>query len=189
MFKFLTLFIFINSAAQAAEKVGMPQLNPLSWFTQVFWLIITFAFLYAVIKKIVFPRLSDSIEQRNQHISDNIDQANSIKNQAEEKYQEYLKLLSTAKKEAQDLINNNKKVLLNNFEDKKKEIDMKLEEKLKQVNKEIDDFKKEAINNINNISTEIAKELVITVTNISVNSTSASSIVDEVSKKYLKGLN
>ncbi|KFX72240.1 MAG: hypothetical protein FF85_00765 [alpha proteobacterium QL1] len=84
-----------------------------------FWLIITFAFLYLVIKN-SFPRLSDSIEQRNEHISDNIDQANSIKNQAEEKYQEYLKLLSDAKKEAQDLINNNKKVLLNNFENKKR---------------------------------------------------------------------
>lgn len=72
---------------------------------------------------------------------------------------------------------------------KKKEIDKKLEEKLKQVNKEIDAFKKEAISNINNISIEIAKELVTTVTNINVNSASANSIVDEVSKKYLKGLN
>lgn len=79
-----------------------------------------FCFLIFSNKKIVFPRLSDSIEQRNEHISDNIDQANSIKNQAEEKYQEYLKLLSDAKKEAQDLINNNKKVLLNNFENKKR---------------------------------------------------------------------
>jgi len=39
------------------------------------------------------------------------------------------------------------------------------------------------------ISTEVAKELVKTVSKIDTNNASASSIVEEVSKKYLKGLN
>ena len=84
MIKFLlSLSIFFTSAAQAAEKAGMPQLDPTTWFPQVFWLLITFGFLYLIVEKIVFPRLSDSIEQRNDHVSDNIDEANSIKDQAE----------------------------------------------------------------------------------------------------------
>ena len=95
MVKFLlSLSIFFTSAAQAAEKAGMPQLDPTTWFPQVFWLLITFGFLYLIVEKIVFPRLSDSIEQRNDHVSDNIDEANSIKDQAEKKYQEYLSPVS-----------------------------------------------------------------------------------------------
>ena len=105
----LSLSIFFTSAAQAAEKAGMPQLDPTTWFPQVFWLLITFGFLYLIVEKIVFPRLSDSIEQRNDHVSDNIDEANSIKDQAEKKYQEYLSLISNSKKEAQDLINADRK--------------------------------------------------------------------------------
>jgi len=175
----LSLSIFFTSAAQAAEKAGMPQLDPTTWFPQVFWLLITFGFLYLIVEKIVFPRLSGSIEQRNDHVSDNIDEANSIKDQAEKKYQEYLSLISNSKKEAQDLINANKK----------KEIDKKLEEKMKEVSKEIDDFKKSAASKISSISTEVAKELVKTVSKIDTNNASASSIVEEVSKKYLKGLN
>ena len=102
MIKFLlSLSIFFTSAAQAAEKAGMPQLDPTTWFPQVFWLLITFGFLYLIVEKIVFPRLSDSIEQRNDHVSDNIDEANSIKDQAEKKYQEYLSLISNSKREAQ----------------------------------------------------------------------------------------
>ena len=171
MIKFLlSLSIFFTSAAQAAEKAGMPQLDPTTWFPQVFWLLITFGFLYLIVEKIVFPRLSDSIEQRNDHVSDNIDEANSIK-------------------EAQNLINANKQSLQSNFENKKKEIDKKLEEKMKEVSKEIDDFKKSAASKIGSISTEVAKELVKTVSKIDTNNASASSIVEEVSKKYLKGLN
>jgi len=190
MVKFLlSLSIFFTSAAQAAEKAGMPQLDPTTWFPQVFWLLITFGFLYLIVEKIVFPRLSDSIEQRNDHVSDNIDEANSIKDQAEKKYQEYLSLISNSKREAQNLINANKQNLQNNFENKKKEIDKKLEEKMKQVSKEIEDFKKSAASKMGSISTEVAKELVKTVSKIDTNNASASSIVEEVSKKYLKGLN
>ena len=181
--------IFSSAAVQAAEKAGMPQLDPTTWFPQVFWLVITFSFLYIVIAKVVLPRLSESIEQRNDHISENIDEASSLKNQAEEKYQEYLKVIALAKKEAQDLMGENKKELQAEFENKKKEISKKLEEKLEEVDKEIKEFKKEAIGNINSISTEIAKELVKTVAKTNTNNTSASTIVDEVSKQYLRGLN
>ena len=125
----LSLSIFFTSAAQAAEKAGMPQLDPTTWFPQVFWLLITFGFLYLIVEKIVFPRLSDSIEQRNDHVSDNIDEANSIKDQAEKKYQEYLSLISNSKKEAQDLINANKQSLQSNFDNKKKFTDFINEKK------------------------------------------------------------
>jgi len=99
MDKIIFLSIFLNSAAlNAAEKAGMPQLNPTTWFPQIFWLIITFTFLYLVISKIVLPRLSESIEQRNDHISDNIDEAKNLKLQAEEQQQKYQKDIEEAKK-------------------------------------------------------------------------------------------
>ena len=103
MDKFLVLFItFSSSAALAAEKAGMPQLNPESWIPQIFWLALTFSVLNLVIAKIALPRLSESIEQRDDHISDHIDEAKNLKNQAEKKYQEYLSLIENAKKEPLD---------------------------------------------------------------------------------------
>lgn len=181
--------MILSSAAKAAEKAGMPQLDPTTWFPQIFWLIITFAVLYIVIAKVILPKLSETIEQRNDHISDHIDEANSLKNQAEVKYKEYIKVMEIAKKEAQDLMSENKKKLQNNFDDKKKEINLKLEKKMKEVDQEINIFKKEATKNIENISKELAKELVKTVSKIDTNDASASVIVNEVSKKYLKELN
>jgi len=86
MDKFLVLFItFSSSAALAAEKAGMPQLNPESWIPQIFWLALTFSVLYLVIAKIALPRLSESIEQRDDHISDHIDEAKKFKKPGREK--------------------------------------------------------------------------------------------------------
>ena len=190
MDKFLVLFItFSSSAALAAEKAGMPQLNPDSWIPQIFWLALTFSVLYLVIAKIALPRLSESIEQRDDHISDHIDEAKNLKNQAEKKYQEYLSLIENAKKEAKDLINKNKKKLQEEFENKKKELNTKLEVKLEEVDKEIQSFKKEAIQNIGSISSEVARELVQKISKIEANKASVNAIVEEVSKNYLKELN
>lgn len=190
MDKIIFLSIFFNSAAlNAAEKAGMPQLNPTTWFPQIFWLIITFAFLYLVISKIVLPRLSESIEQRNDHISDNIDEAKNLKIQAEEHQQKYLKIIEEAKKEAQLLIEKNKKDLLEEFENKKKEINIKSEEKLKQVEEEINTFKIEAMKSINDIASQVAKDLVKKVSKAETNEASARAIVEEISKKLTRGLN
>ena len=188
MVKYLFLSIIFTSAAEAAEKAGMPQLNPETWIPQVFWLAITFGGLYIVIAKIVLPRLSESIEQRDDHVSDLIDESKNLKDKAEEKNQEYLKLISEAKKEAHELMILNKKNLQNNFESKKKEINKKLEINLKEVEEEIKSFKKDSFANIENISSEIAKELVNKISKTNLKDVSTNTIVEEISKKYLKGM-
>ena len=81
--KYLVMFLMSASAANAAEKAGMPQLDTTGWGPQIFWLFLTFTILYIVVWKIVVPRLSDSIEQRNDYISDNLEDAKKIANDAE----------------------------------------------------------------------------------------------------------
>ena len=44
----LIYFVLINSL-QSAESGGMPQLNPEFWFSQIFWLVVTFGILYLVL--------------------------------------------------------------------------------------------------------------------------------------------
>ena len=50
MFRAIILFVGLSTAsALSAESSGMPQLDPGVWVPQIFWLIITFGFLYVVI--------------------------------------------------------------------------------------------------------------------------------------------
>ena len=87
------LNLFLTKEVFAAESGGMPQLDPNSWVPQIFWLIITFGGLYIVISKIVFPRLSESIEQRNDYVSDLVDEAKTLAEQTEKLNNEYKVML------------------------------------------------------------------------------------------------
>ena len=44
-----------------AAEAGMPQLDPKYWFSQGFWLIITFATLYLLISKLFIDLFSSKI--------------------------------------------------------------------------------------------------------------------------------
>ena len=45
---FLIYFVLVQNV-QSAESGGMPQLNPEFWFSQIFWLVLTFGILYVVL--------------------------------------------------------------------------------------------------------------------------------------------
>ena len=59
------------------------QLDVTFFPTQIFWLVITFVPLYLIIWKIVVPRITDTLEARQKRIDDNLERANTYKDEAE----------------------------------------------------------------------------------------------------------
>lgn len=90
-----------TAAHEAAESTGgMPQLDPTSYPSQIFWLIVTFGCLYAIMSTLVLPRLGGTIEERRDRIADDFDQAADFKRQAEEAEAAYEAGLADAKAKA-----------------------------------------------------------------------------------------
>ena len=56
-------------------EAGMPQLNPEFWAAQIFWLLLIFSILYAVIWKIFLPKITDSIENRKSKVVNDLNEA------------------------------------------------------------------------------------------------------------------
>ncbi len=183
-------FIFISSAAYAAESGGMPQLDPKSWVPQIFWLIITFGFLYIIISKIVYPRLSESIEQRNDYISDLVDEAKKLSDETEKLNKEYEEFISNSKKKAQDIIANGRKKLDAEFNNKKNELDKKISDLTQEAENEIKNFKFGSINQIQTIASQVSKEI---LKDLSIESNIDQNIISdrikEISKKRIGDLN
>ena len=71
----LLIYFLLFSYVESAESGGMPQLNPEFWFSQIFWLIITFGFMFVVLSKLVLPKISENLETRKAQISENIESA------------------------------------------------------------------------------------------------------------------
>jgi len=168
----------------------MPQLDPNSWVPQIFWLIITFGGLYIVISKIVFPRLSESIEQRNDYVSDLVDEAKTLAEQTEKLNNEYKELISNSKKEAQETITNGRKKLNAEFDKKKNELDKNISELTEKAEKEIQSFKSNSIKDVQTIANQVSGEL---LKELSLNDDIDQNIIikkiEDISKKKMGELN
>ena len=83
---FFIVFLAIQGDLFAAEA-GMPQLDPTYWASQVFWLTIIFSAIYFLIAKIFVPKIKGNIDARESQIRKDIDEANSLKEEADRKLQ------------------------------------------------------------------------------------------------------
>ena len=63
----------------------MPQLDPTYWASQAFWLILIFTLLYLALSNLFIPKIKDNIDNRENKIKDDLDEAQKLKNLAEEK--------------------------------------------------------------------------------------------------------
>ena len=62
----------------------MPQLNPEFYISQLFWLVLTFTFLFIFLWRISLPRISTVLEKRANKINDDIKIAKQYQAEAEE---------------------------------------------------------------------------------------------------------
>ncbi|MEQ8178124.1 MAG: hypothetical protein RIA10_07300 [Amphiplicatus sp.] len=87
----------VAHAEEAAAKAGLPQMDVTTFPSQLFWLALTFGFLYWVMSTIVLPRLGGAIEERRDRIADDFDQAAEFRRQAEDAQKAYETDLADAK--------------------------------------------------------------------------------------------
>ena len=178
------VFIFIlNNNSVAAEKGGMPQLNPEFWFSQVFWLTVSFGLMYLILSKIVLPKISENLESRKEQIQNNIEIADNQRKESEKKLAEFDEIIKKSRIEANVHLSEIRQKLNVEINKKKEEIDKQIKLEIENAEKEILNLKKNSSNKINQIAKEISIELVKQVLNIEPNNSSVSAIVDDLSKK------
>lgn len=83
---------------------GMPQLDPSSFSSQLFWLGITFVILYVVMARSVIPRIREVLEKRQNQIQHDLDTAEKSKTQAETAKLNYEEEVIQAKEKSSQLI-------------------------------------------------------------------------------------
>ena len=186
--KYLVMFLMSASAANAAEKAGMPQLDITGWGPQIFWLFLTFTILYIVVWKIVVPRLSDSIEQRNDYISDNLEDAKKIANDAENLNKSYETTIANTRNEAAKIIINNKKNLNEKLLKEKNQLEAKLQKKTEEIEKEISKMKNNSINDIKNIAGVLSGNIIHDVTGEKISDDKIKKIIEKLITNQSLGL-
>ncbi len=81
----------------------MPQLNVHDFPPQLIWLLITFVLLYFAMAKVALPRIGEVLDARAEKIRGDLDQASSLKAEADAAMAAYDKALAEARGRAQEM--------------------------------------------------------------------------------------
>ena len=185
MKSFLNMFIAlsaINTDLYAAEA-GMPQLDPTYWASQGFWLILIFTILYISISKFYLPKIKDNLDNRENKIKEDLENANKFKEQSEAKLKEYEIILENAKKEVSKIHFESKNILDKEIQSKKDMIEKDIEKELVKAQKDITELKKNSISSIQKISVNIAANIIENISGEKLNESSIKAAVEDISKK------
>ena len=87
----------------------MPQLDFTTFIPQLFWLFLSLSFLYFILSRIALPRISDVIEERNDTITDDLDEAKALSIEAE-------KVVNELKSKLEDAISSSQKSLMDDIQ-------------------------------------------------------------------------
>ena len=90
--------------AEGQQSAGLPQMDISTFPSQIFWLIVTFSILYIFMWKFVIPNLRITIEERRDKISNDINEAEKLKSEAEEILNKYESKINSSNQDAQKII-------------------------------------------------------------------------------------
>ena len=168
-----------------AAEAGMPQLDPKYWASQAFWLILVFTILYISISKFYLPKIKNNLEDRENKIKKDIDDANKFKELSETRLKEYERILENAKREVIKIHLESKNTLDKDIQKKKETIEKEIEKEISKAQKEIIELKKNSISEIQKISENIAASIIENISGDKLNESSIKATVEDISKKTI----
>ena len=141
--------------------------------------------MYLALSNLFIPKIKDSIDNRENKIKDDLDEAQKLKNLAEQRLKEYGLSIESAKKEVQKIIFESKNKLNLEIQNKKKKFEEEMEVEIKNAEKEIEKLKKESLKNISTISEEMASKVIEQISGEPMNQSSVKAAILETTKNNL----
>ena len=171
------------ASAQSGEIGGMPQLNPEFWVSQIVWLVLTFGILYIVLSKLILPKISDNLESRKSQILENIETAETQREESEKKLKEFEKIILESKLEAKNYFNEARQKILEDINNKRVALEKDIDNEISATEQEVNNLKITSSEKIKKIAIETSSELIKQLIGEEANNSNISAIVEEQSRK------
>ena len=144
----------------SGHKGAFPPFNPTTFASQLFWFVIVFAVLYALMAKVALPRIGGIIENRQKRIADDLAGAASLKAESDAAIAAYEKALADARARAQAIANETRDKQAAEAEATRKRLEDELNVKLAEAEKSIAATKQAAMSNVRGIAAGATKAIV-----------------------------
>ena len=135
----------------------MPQLNPEFFVSQLFWLVVTFSFLFIFLWRISLPRIGNALAKREEKINEDLTTAKELQIEAE-KIQEKIEIqLKQARADSSDMIKSSSLSLQEKGQLELNKLDKELDTKIEQSTQTIEKNKNDLVSQIEIQINEITK--------------------------------
>jgi F-type H+-transporting ATPase subunit b len=142
----------------------MPQLDFATYAPQLVWLAITFVALYLILARVALPRVAEVLEERQQRIADDLDQAEKLKADAEKVLADYEAALSSARSKSMAIAAEMHEKVASETADRKAEVEADLAKKAKEAEAGINAARSEAMSHVREVAEEAARGVVAKLT-------------------------
>ncbi len=152
-----------HGAAEHGASTGggaFPPFDPTYFASQIFWLAVTFAVFYWLMKQVAIPRISSILEVRRDRIQQDLDEAQRMKDEADAAHDAYEHELSQARARAQKIAADARDKAKVEADAERARVDAALSEKLAIAEASIGQIRAKALSQVGSIATETADAIV-----------------------------
>jgi F-type H+-transporting ATPase subunit b len=161
----------------------MPQLDPASFSSQLFWMTMSFVVLYVLLARFLLPRIQSVIALRSHTIEGDIEQAKRMKSDAERARHHYEKALADARAKSQAMLAESTATIAGRAAKQQAELDKTIEKKLHESDAAIRSSKQEVMDKLSPISAELASLIVEVLVHHKPNAKDIGAVIHELSKE------
>ncbi|MFN7039161.1 MAG: hypothetical protein ACK4OM_06335 [Alphaproteobacteria bacterium] len=165
----------------------MPQLDPSSFISQIFWLAISFTILFFIVVKLIVPNILQIITERNNIIENDLNKAEQAKINAETIEKLYKDSIENAHHKANKLIEEAKLQIKEESRQKMAILSTELNLKLKEAENKIMSLQENASKDIEILATDIVKSIYSKKLNSYIEQDELNRILNEMKANDLKG--
>ena len=156
------MLALVSGASRAEEqKGGMPQLDPHSYASQLFWLAIFFILVFLFLQFIGLPRIRAIIDERAKKIGGDIASAELARRQADEAEKTYQATMAAAHGEARQLLVETQEKNAAILALETKEAVVGFERQIEQAVRGIDAARAEALKGIRDVAGGLARDITV----------------------------
>lgn len=161
----------------------MPQFDPSTFASQLFWLVVTFVLLYIVVSRFAIPRIGEVLDQRQKMVDDDLDRAHQLKAETEEAIAAYEKALADARASAHEVLKQAQDEAAKKAEARSAEVNAKLAAQIKQGEARIAEARDAAMAQVKDIAGGSAAAIADRLTGLSVEDAAIDAAVADVMKE------
>jgi F-type H+-transporting ATPase subunit b len=154
----------VEAGEHHEAKKGLPQFDTSTFARQLFWLTLTFVFMYLAFSRKTLPAISRVLDMRRNHLAADLKKAENLKQQAEGVRGEYEAAIAKAQSDAQKVVADLQGDMKRTLEARDAEFKVKTEKAVAALEAKIETARARAVTELRAKADELAGDIASRIT-------------------------